>query len=222
MNYEKVVITTELCGDILHHVWIPAWRNRDPMLELVLQIQSCPFSTGASVAHPEDELERLTKKMLFDMDHPPSEEYFDRFVHSLRYFGGNHLHITEVALSKLLLKIAFRCVITRQLKARVWSCSTGGSRKQQSKLTWRGENDGTAHKLWLLAVHWLVVKLIIVFVVNHWLTRCSECCGSRVFLLLLCQFSGNFSLKKFPLFDQIKTYSKWCFLCNMTYFTRVK
>lgn len=32
--------------------------------------------TGASVAHPEDELERLTKKMLFDMDHPPSEEYF--------------------------------------------------------------------------------------------------------------------------------------------------
>ncbi|TWW57485.1 Lipoma-preferred partner -like protein [Takifugu flavidus] len=32
--------------------------------------------TGSSVAHPEDELERLTKKMLFDMDNPPSEEYF--------------------------------------------------------------------------------------------------------------------------------------------------
>ncbi|KAM3850252.1 lipoma-preferred partner [Diretmus argenteus] len=30
------------------------------------------------VAHPEDELERLTKKMLFDMDNPPSEEYFGR------------------------------------------------------------------------------------------------------------------------------------------------
>lgn len=28
------------------------------------------------MAHPEDELERLTKKMLFDMDNPPSEEYF--------------------------------------------------------------------------------------------------------------------------------------------------
>ncbi|CAL8252420.1 unnamed protein product [Merluccius merluccius] len=27
---------------------------------------------------PEDELERLTKKMLFDMEHPPTEEYFGR------------------------------------------------------------------------------------------------------------------------------------------------
>nr|XP_061790715.1 lipoma-preferred partner homolog isoform X1 [Nerophis lumbriciformis] len=33
---------------------------------------------GPPAAHPEDELERLTKKMLFDMDHPPSEEYFGR------------------------------------------------------------------------------------------------------------------------------------------------
>jgi hypothetical protein len=27
---------------------------------------------------PEDELERLTKKMLFDMENPPTEEYFGR------------------------------------------------------------------------------------------------------------------------------------------------
>lgn len=33
---------------------------------------------SAPMAHPEDELERLTKKMLFDMDHPPSEEYFGK------------------------------------------------------------------------------------------------------------------------------------------------
>jgi len=33
---------------------------------------------GAHMAHPEDELERLTKKMLFDMDNPPSEEYFGK------------------------------------------------------------------------------------------------------------------------------------------------
>ncbi|XP_075901251.1 lipoma-preferred partner [Nelusetta ayraudi] len=45
-----------------------------------------PYSSGPNVppkgaapmAHPEDELERLTKKMLFDMDNPPSEEYFGR------------------------------------------------------------------------------------------------------------------------------------------------
>ncbi|XP_029002522.1 lipoma-preferred partner [Betta splendens] len=39
---------------------------------------SVPPKGGAPVAHPEDELERLTKKMLFDMDHPPAEEYFGR------------------------------------------------------------------------------------------------------------------------------------------------
>uniref|UniRef100_A0AAY5L2K8 LIM domain containing preferred translocation partner in lipoma n=1 Tax=Esox lucius TaxID=8010 RepID=A0AAY5L2K8_ESOLU len=31
-----------------------------------------------SSARPEEELERLTKKMLFDMDNPPAEEYFGR------------------------------------------------------------------------------------------------------------------------------------------------
>ncbi|KAI4892020.1 hypothetical protein NFI96_034228 [Prochilodus magdalenae] len=33
---------------------------------------------GQSTARPEEELDRLTKKMLYDMDHPPSEEYFGR------------------------------------------------------------------------------------------------------------------------------------------------
>ncbi|XP_072110953.1 lipoma-preferred partner homolog isoform X2 [Mobula birostris] len=32
------------------------------------------------VARPEDELDRLTKKMLYDMDHPPSDEYFGQCV----------------------------------------------------------------------------------------------------------------------------------------------
>ncbi|XP_036426254.1 lipoma-preferred partner isoform X2 [Colossoma macropomum] len=33
---------------------------------------------GQSTARPEEELDRLTKKMLYDMNHPPSEEYFGR------------------------------------------------------------------------------------------------------------------------------------------------
>lgn len=37
-----------------------------------------PPKGSAPMAHPEDELERLTKKMLYDMDNPPSEEYFGR------------------------------------------------------------------------------------------------------------------------------------------------
>lgn len=45
------------------------------MRPLIALLFPCP-QTGASVAHPEDELERLTKKMLFDMDNPPSQEYF--------------------------------------------------------------------------------------------------------------------------------------------------
>ena len=39
------------------------------------------FQGSAPMAHPEDELERLTKKMLFDMDNPPSEEYFGKIAH---------------------------------------------------------------------------------------------------------------------------------------------
>lgn len=38
------------------------------------------FQVSAPVAHPEDELERLTKKMLYDMDNPPSEEYFGKIL----------------------------------------------------------------------------------------------------------------------------------------------
>ncbi|XP_067085898.1 lipoma-preferred partner, partial [Osmerus mordax] len=43
-----------------------------------------PYSSGPLPPHkgpaprPEEELERLTKKMLFDMDHPPAQEYFGR------------------------------------------------------------------------------------------------------------------------------------------------
>ncbi|XP_012677294.2 lipoma-preferred partner isoform X2 [Clupea harengus] len=48
-----------------------------------------PYNTGPPVpqkapaamrptARPEEELERLTKKMLYDMDNPPTEEYFGR------------------------------------------------------------------------------------------------------------------------------------------------
>uniref|UniRef100_W5MCZ9 LIM domain containing preferred translocation partner in lipoma n=1 Tax=Lepisosteus oculatus TaxID=7918 RepID=W5MCZ9_LEPOC len=40
-------------------------------------IQMAP-PPGNAVGRPEDELERLTKKMLYDMDNPPSEEYFGR------------------------------------------------------------------------------------------------------------------------------------------------
>ncbi|KAK6483774.1 lipoma-preferred partner-like protein isoform X1 [Huso huso] len=37
-----------------------------------------PVPSHAAAARPEDELECLTKKMLYDMEHPPSEEYFGR------------------------------------------------------------------------------------------------------------------------------------------------
>ncbi|KAG7456863.1 hypothetical protein MATL_G00240320 [Megalops atlanticus] len=38
-------------------------------------VSPAPSNAGS---RPEDELERLTKKMLYDMDNPPSEEYFGR------------------------------------------------------------------------------------------------------------------------------------------------
>ncbi|XP_054138928.1 lipoma-preferred partner isoform X3 [Melozone crissalis] len=40
--------------------------------------QQGPHVSPASSARPEDELEHLTKKMLYDMENPPSDEYFGR------------------------------------------------------------------------------------------------------------------------------------------------
>lgn len=35
-------------------------------------------SSKGSAPHPEEELDRLTKKLVYDMNHPPTEEYFGR------------------------------------------------------------------------------------------------------------------------------------------------
>lgn len=35
----------------------------------------CFFQQG-SAPQPEEELDRLTKKLVYDMNHPPTEEYF--------------------------------------------------------------------------------------------------------------------------------------------------
>lgn len=52
--------------------WLRQTRNPAPSFFW------CCSQGAAPMAHPEDELERLTKKMLFDMDNPPSEEYFGK------------------------------------------------------------------------------------------------------------------------------------------------
>lgn len=31
---------------------------------------------GTSTTRPEEELDRLTKKLVYDMNHPPAEDYF--------------------------------------------------------------------------------------------------------------------------------------------------
>lgn len=31
---------------------------------------------GAALTRPEEELDRLTKKLVYDMNHPPAEDYF--------------------------------------------------------------------------------------------------------------------------------------------------
>ncbi|XP_068599848.1 lipoma-preferred partner [Brachionichthys hirsutus] len=49
-----------------------------PSLDQYTPGPAVPPKGNTPVSHPEDELERLTKKMLFDMDNPPSEEYFGR------------------------------------------------------------------------------------------------------------------------------------------------
>lgn len=68
-------------------------------------------------------------------------------------------------------------ILPRQLKyGRAAQGAVGSNNVNEPGGGWGGEKDGTAHKLWLPAVVWPVVKLILVFVVNHWLT-----CSVRVF-----------------------------------------
>ncbi|XP_033839245.1 thyroid receptor-interacting protein 6 isoform X2 [Periophthalmus magnuspinnatus] len=42
--------------------------------------QSGPYQNnkGTAITRPEDELDRLTKKLVYDMNHPPAEDYFGR------------------------------------------------------------------------------------------------------------------------------------------------
>uniref|UniRef100_A0A8C7HWH5 LIM domain containing preferred translocation partner in lipoma n=1 Tax=Oncorhynchus kisutch TaxID=8019 RepID=A0A8C7HWH5_ONCKI len=49
----------------------------DPPASLAPPVHLAP-QRAPSGARPEEELERLTKKMLYDMDNPPAEEYFGR------------------------------------------------------------------------------------------------------------------------------------------------
>lgn len=37
------------------------------------------FCQQVAAPHPEEELDRLTKKLVYDMNHPPTEEYFGMF-----------------------------------------------------------------------------------------------------------------------------------------------
>ncbi|MBN3288909.1 LPP protein, partial [Polyodon spathula] len=55
-----------------------------------------------TAARPEDELERLTKKMLYDMEHPPSEEYFAALsLPSTHMHARSHGHATHTPLPRL-------------------------------------------------------------------------------------------------------------------------
>ncbi len=47
------------------------------------------FCQQGAAPHPEEELDRLTKKLVYDMNHPPTEEYFgmlQHFTSSVLYF----------------------------------------------------------------------------------------------------------------------------------------
>uniref|UniRef100_A0A8C1WJS7 Thyroid hormone receptor interactor 6 n=1 Tax=Cyprinus carpio TaxID=7962 RepID=A0A8C1WJS7_CYPCA len=42
------------------------------------QVSAYQSNKQGAAPHPEEELERLTKKLVYDMNHPPTEEYFGR------------------------------------------------------------------------------------------------------------------------------------------------
>lgn len=42
----------------------------------VIHVSFFSLQQGMAASRPEEELERLTKKLVYDMNHPPSEDYF--------------------------------------------------------------------------------------------------------------------------------------------------
>uniref|UniRef100_H3ART3 LIM domain containing preferred translocation partner in lipoma n=1 Tax=Latimeria chalumnae TaxID=7897 RepID=H3ART3_LATCH len=66
-------------------------------------------------AKPEDELERLTKKMLYDMEHPPSDDYFGRCSRCGENVVGEGTGCT--AMDQVFHVECFTCVIcSRKLR----------------------------------------------------------------------------------------------------------
>ena len=48
--------------------------EQEPLVS-ILTVSLCVLQ-GAPTSRPEEELDRLTKKLVYDMNHPPVEEYF--------------------------------------------------------------------------------------------------------------------------------------------------
>lgn len=69
---------------------------------------SSMFCLQGSAPRPEEELDRLTKKLVYDMNHPPTEEYFGMLQYLMHFFLFNVYSEGHGSLS-LHLSLSGRC-----------------------------------------------------------------------------------------------------------------
>lgn len=57
---------------------------------------------GAATMRPEEELDRLTKKLVYDMNHPPAEDYFGRKLQLIRrlLIEGNEMNPVDLCCTR--------------------------------------------------------------------------------------------------------------------------
>ncbi|XP_032081119.1 lipoma-preferred partner, partial [Thamnophis elegans] len=91
----------------------PSWKSPKSLnfFPSLLQTEN-PAPSPGSAFRPEDEIEQLTKKMLYDMENPPSEEYFGRCARCGENVVGEGSGCT--AMDQVFHVSCFTCMICHQ------------------------------------------------------------------------------------------------------------
>lgn len=79
-------------------------------------------------SRPEEELDRLTKRMLYDMEHPPSEEYFGKTAEKPSHplFAASSSFLEQVSISRFMKNVCK--LISDLFQCGMWNRRSKGMR----------------------------------------------------------------------------------------------
>lgn len=76
-GYQTSKVETQLLFFFIQQTQIDLWSRCSEKSNKLCMIHVSSFlQQGAATPRPEEELDRLTKKLVYDMNHPPAEDYF--------------------------------------------------------------------------------------------------------------------------------------------------